>query len=558
MTLGDLQKHDLIDWFLHRRLPFELLGLFLHEFTHHWCFHSIVGSSLTLLRLQIEHAMMDEEYTTPAGMAAIIQDAIKFEAAIALLRPLAEGLALFAEHNAELGDSPALSLTSHWGLQLFLDRSKPLNKEQVLDYFKMFCWEYRISALAIGRKGNLLTQTIRTDSGGYLPGYLTVRSLERAALSRTKRFLDSDLYLNYVRNHIFGDSRLALLLHDRSLTGKNAVNAIAHHVAERFSLLYSPDLDDRVRSFEEITSKIDVRQPNADIPSHDWSIYVSPEDTAKALDILGRKMRDLTAFSDHERDSSDFNLRITAYATLLQRGLVRLGYIDVDVTVNEYGRVIAYDGENPVVAGQAMSQAGMGKGPGQLVFYLIQDAGTPFLLCLREGKLVAHFETPGSQVRKERISTAFSAATFGLVRHEFSKMFEAMLRSVVTDNDEYQEALAYTKNITEDVYWHKALLFVVPDLKRDEAYYKMQDAGFLGLFEDDEELAYALGALSLAAAGYSTVDHLETVFSKLQLDFRSVLTKLENLQKTAGFLLFESVNLRQGDGSSLKFLHSFV
>jgi hypothetical protein len=558
MTLGDLQKQDLINWFLNRQLPFELLGVFLHELTHHWCFHSIVGTSLTLLRLQIEEAIVSQRCATEIGFAVLTRNAVRFDAAIAVLRPLAEGLALFAEHNAELGESPALSLPSHWGLQLFLDRGQPIKSAQVIDYFKMFCWEYRVSALAIGRKGNLLTQPLRTNVGGYLPGYLTVRNLYRMALARTNRFRDTDLFLNYLRDLVFGDSQLAFLLQDSSLGGMDAVNAIAEQLAGRFSLLNSADLDERVKSFEEIASKGDLRHPEAGVPPHEWSIFNSANKTESALDLLRVKMRDLTAFRDYHQ-SSEWELRITAYATLLQRGLVRLGYIDVRVVVNEHGRVVAYDGENPIIAGNALSQAQLGEGPGQLVFYLIQDVGVPMLLCLRDGKLVAHFESPGSNMSKDKVSAIVSAATFGLIRYEASKVLETMLQSLLNQNDEFQEAMAHAEEITEGVYWHKALLFVIPDQKREEAYLAMEETGFLGLLGDDEELVYALAALSLAAAGHARPDHLETVFSKLNVNFELCLTKLKEVQTACGFPLFELIDLPPGPGGpALQFLHSFV
>src|SRR5437667_214835 len=82
---------------------------FLHELVHHWCFHTPVGLALALLQLRARRraVLLAGEQDNHLGFDTwdVLDDTVRYETAITLMRPLAEGLALYAEFDALPGDS---------------------------------------------------------------------------------------------------------------------------------------------------------------------------------------------------------------------------------------------------------------------------------------------------------------------------------------------------------------------------------------------------------------------------------------------------------------------
>src|ERR1700753_618577 len=53
MAMADFKLAEYLDWFRGRPVAgSRVLANFLHEWTHRWCFNSIVGSALALLRMR--------------------------------------------------------------------------------------------------------------------------------------------------------------------------------------------------------------------------------------------------------------------------------------------------------------------------------------------------------------------------------------------------------------------------------------------------------------------------------------------------------------------------
>jgi hypothetical protein len=89
----------------------EVLPQFLHEFTHHWCFDSKVGSAIAMVRLRAQrHATVHSQ----AHRAQILGDVVRARAAEIVLRPLSEGLALFAEFDIVPGRGRVSSPARPW------------------------------------------------------------------------------------------------------------------------------------------------------------------------------------------------------------------------------------------------------------------------------------------------------------------------------------------------------------------------------------------------------------------------------------------------------------
>src|SRR5258708_11032875 len=90
------------------RYPMACLGSYIHEALHHMCFRSPVGSAIAYLYHRGFLRAFD--HTTLGEAAAydeyqVLEDTVRVETILTIMRPLAEGIALFGEFDAWPGAS---------------------------------------------------------------------------------------------------------------------------------------------------------------------------------------------------------------------------------------------------------------------------------------------------------------------------------------------------------------------------------------------------------------------------------------------------------------------
>jgi hypothetical protein len=276
--------------------PPDRLPAFLHEATHHWCFYTPVGSALALLGLRIRRQLLrlavaagdqsdaallqalnrkpkvrelllkrtqgDASDAALLGAlrdnpvlerillrskdddlaARLLDDLVRFNTGVTILRPLAEGLATFAEFDvsSKFG-SRVISPVLRW---LDLLYEKPHHYlgalEQPLASVIVDCVRHKVvqalreNCVTPNRKVRVLTQPFSTNAQGYLNGYLTVKSLWRTLGGATLRAVnETDLSLMYLRSFFYDDPALvkALLLPKRN--PDRSGEAIINRVNER-------------------------------------------------------------------------------------------------------------------------------------------------------------------------------------------------------------------------------------------------------------------------------------------------------------------------------------
>ena len=137
-------------------LPASTFSSFIHEATHHWCFISPVGTALSALHCSVARRALhwlatgDESET----MAAL-EDLCAYEIALSWLRPLNEGLALFAEYDVfpDFVRPPAPHLPaarsrarSHLGRRVGGVERPALNYHEVADEIPRGAWTLRRSS----------------------------------------------------------------------------------------------------------------------------------------------------------------------------------------------------------------------------------------------------------------------------------------------------------------------------------------------------------------------------------------------------------------------------
>ncbi|SEK13776.1 hypothetical protein [Paraburkholderia diazotrophica] len=102
----------------------SIVPQFMHECTHHWCFHSIVGNAISLLTMRARRNSLVDGPVTRFG--EIKSDLLRAQAAEIMLQPYAEGLALFAEFDLTPGKGRISSEVMRSCLMCFGFRGKTL------------------------------------------------------------------------------------------------------------------------------------------------------------------------------------------------------------------------------------------------------------------------------------------------------------------------------------------------------------------------------------------------------------------------------------------------
>ena len=188
--LGDL---------LFQRLPYFALPQVLHELTHQWCFNSVVGRTITylLFRAQREAALGD-----PYGR--VLREASRAELIQQILLPLAEGMALLAEHDLYPGsfESTARPLLACAPLVATLNSEKGTN---IFDNLSRKILAARMRPLHWDRKASLLLEPLNSYESPYSLGYLTVKALQVKCAQRDERLRDSDLFLQVLHGYFYED-----------------------------------------------------------------------------------------------------------------------------------------------------------------------------------------------------------------------------------------------------------------------------------------------------------------------------------------------------------------
>lgn len=337
------------------RYPGSCLNSYIHESLHHMCFRSPVGSAIAYLyhrgfQRAADHLVLGD--TSEYDEYDVLDDIVRAEALIRMMRPLAEGIALFGEFDAFPGDAKSRSpvfLNTANAFSMHVAGSEKLSIDDVL---RRLLGHGRSSRLGRHRKENLLMQDFTTHNGGYLPGYLLVKNFQFALFRQLgcRKFLDSEFYLHFVINWFYSDFNLVRTLLDSSKTlspfdkdsiaEHDAHNAISTAYQVRMKELFARLTVEQVECFDELMAGED-RVPW-------WKIQIGTDPVEAKL--IEEKLRtDTNHLIDFSRPGSPGQRisRAICYDSIIRRDYMCIGSFLEDIEIDNTGATtIAHDWMN--------------------------------------------------------------------------------------------------------------------------------------------------------------------------------------------------------------------
>lgn len=555
VVLSDVQlKQNLEQLTSFGTAPRNLLPNFLHEATHHWCFLSPVGSTLAALQLRAQrHAM--ELLTKPETERQhelehqLCEDLIRAETAEACLRPIAEGLALFTEFDAMTNQkSSIMSIPLTVAIQFFgnlkFSQTKLGLTPVLLD---MLRW-MRLDEHCIKRKVALFGKPFSYGSGGYLPGYLTVRSLWLIAAEKNARLLnETDLTLTYLRSFFFDDMSLVARLLDPSTKELESAGAIVNHISQRFRTFLDVEPSD-IESWEQnvLLKYKDDWEQNLLLKYKDEqsALYLMNLHVDEELYSLGEKLQTelRNEFKSDKSTTMDNLLRLHAADIFGQRDVMYVGSLQIKVTVDKSGHFHALYEEALILEGKAVNGVADGSNEGSLdLFFSIHSKLLFKVITITRGEELVATKFLGP----ERITKK------GALRFEQFKGQHSVLQKL--RNDSNQAVVAVLKNswmkivvkhvrrqlpeMVEKIYLPIALAHV-PNNKLETDYAIMRKDGLLSILNYDRDLIEGLALIGLICSSVSP--HRMVVswwFKRNGLDLDATLAKLQQCNEKYGLPL---------------------
>lgn len=548
-------KRDLAQMMQAGRYPIAYLPDFLHEFVHHSCFQSPVGTALALIQLRARRTavLLDKPEEAPPGVHvdqwALLDSVVRYETAIALMRPLAEGLALYAEFDAVPGDSPITSPAMLQAAVAFVDVKENTSDDPTLNAAAALLARrlvsLRRSDVFETRKANLLVQPLGPDGGGYLPGYLALKNLWHVLLNLTKstKLFDTDLYFAFIRSFFYDDYAFVAALLDETkeiaFGGAGPIDcadAISTYFQRRWAQL-SNVTEAQIADFE---AAVLAGDPEA-MPL----FGADPALAERGRRVLEAGYAELDF--DGPADSLEKVLRRRDSWTLAQRDLMCVGSFAVDVIVNEHHRVIVRErGGNgaagfPVFAMQAHEDAQADQGEGSLEYFISPAGKYSVLTVTLHDKVVAVgslspnlTDTLRDQVLRYRTSHEKASADGRLWR----EVVATALRQDSSNELFLEHYRDNARRVTESLYFGKALMFT-PDAALDHAIETTRKDGFYEILAGDFDLIRAAARLSLVNSVDMQMERAQKAFANEAIGIKAVIGALRAAEREKGVKLFD-------------------
>lgn len=333
--------------------PLSCLPAVLHESAHHYCFAMPVGRALSTCYLEAARSYLDD---VPGAVSDdhLAEALIRYDFVTHMLRPLAEGIALYAEFDATPFMSPARispplsDVCLLFGQQI--DAIARDNATTVRDALDELLFQERIGGATPARRQMVLMEPLIDDADGYLTGYWLVKNwrLHLLATLGAKPLEDTDFHLQFIANFFYGDLHLANMILDfthyrvRNLAGlldgqEDFCTVFLHYFKQRLKFLLidltAADID-RVET--ALADPVGYRFDAVQVPS--------PGCTATGGDAFAATVRHYAQKFSGIREEA---IGAALVQLLDARRWMAYASFDTTVRVAENGRIWVGEGEHP-------------------------------------------------------------------------------------------------------------------------------------------------------------------------------------------------------------------
>lgn len=560
-------RKDVREMFRMGPSPSRHLQSFLHEATHHWCFHSSVGAALSTLSLhvRIDAARLLGERTVDrqAILERLTRTLTRQRVAQACLGPFVEGLALFAEFDATprirtrvrssvmdkvafFFGMPVPGTITEDTLALLGDSADgiPDMQREIDKWLLLVLGRSRTAASCVDRKANILVHPFDVRSG-YLPGYLFVKSIWDGLARRVPRFRnETDLFFTYIRHHIFENPTLVrVLLNTDEDQPINIAATVALAVDERFEAL----LDVRPEDLELFEQAIDSENFSWDDPRFLRSIQVESEDRRLAMNEL----RELNKHWNSDSSGSDNHgvaWNMAWRAAMAGRSFISMGAMSVTFAVHGDRLTCPDDPELQSSVGQASSlwrdEHGLKAGTAELLFFH-SERGLPtrMLAFTVDDRMSGIATIPTSEPSEMRtwlkLLVERSQAGGLIIRHAGALL--DMVRPVLVQETAFGEVENALPSKVGAMYMPWSLVQVSDARRRAELAAAMRQKGLRGLLDSTLEVR-ALAALSLSVMRNPHIEFVKADLRSKGFDPDRVVQRLTSLYELEGFPWVELVD----------------
>lgn len=540
----DLRQH-LVD-FIKLDFPERLLPTFLHESTHHACFLSPVGATLALLRMRT-YRRSEQLTTNPdADEWELLEDVLRQEGTMEVLRPLSEGLACFAELDSIPGESNVLTTPMASTFFLFGGRDHALKSAEIIEkygpgfFLYSLLYRARTDEEVFRRREAVLNASFRSSSGGHLAGYMTLKALWARAKRTSDLAWDSELFSKFVRSYFYDDFGMVAKILDPTKKEHNAVNAIAQYILERMSQLFGLDWDATLRKYLEDDDDAGYRTHDFGSVAYPSPAGINVDDDRRSLG-MGRLDGLLAELGDPKCPSERESLmRRRDLLRMQKRELLCLGSLDLHVVTNAHDRVLIYPLEGPrpqeypIYAVQALDGIDVGDGPGSMEIYLIPTENSRASAIVRGGQVVhVHFEGPINEARQNHFTELFGSRSEELrILDEQEKTLNSAIGESVINFVRAQALTTIPAGV--DQLYSVTSTFNFPAEKREFAVSRLMEGGLRSLCDRDEDFIHALAMAGSAGSVTTQKSELEEIASENGIDLMAMLEKANFLEQRTG------------------------
>jgi hypothetical protein len=470
---------------------------FIHEYTHHWCFASLVSRATALLDFRIR-LFAD---IAPEARPLWARDYLVSQATQKMFRPLAEGMAQFAEFDTWNSGRwhPFASPISAAEL-CFAVPGDSLISESLLSIM-------RKSDYILGRKASLYLKPFEIDEG-YLPGYMVVKQWHQI-LCFKKPDLTQELFLAFIRHYFWNDATLASTLLSQDLHAPNVVQSIVTRLRQRVVFLLTDDsVPERIAKYEK------KAQGKHDFYEHEMALAENETDECVAklnqyaghtIDIVAKLADQIMAKCGVTREW----LGRFVYSRLGVQSHIIVATESVGLEIDGEQWWMTIDGANlartkitflqhsgaPPAVGSHRLVAVMSTFTSYLLFALVADNGALHFI---------HRESSADRVIDYAKVYEFIVAQ--KEQNEFSislaSIFESQGMAVLSSNA-MSSALAATNDMVLSFYSDAMLMTIAHPADRDYLRRLVMDSGVRSFFEEDPVRLRLFASYSLLNNAYA-------------------------------------------------------